>query len=99
LWKYLVPMSSAVWSTPMEQMLDFPAVTLIRFFLNHGFLGLDTQHQWYTLENGSQAYRKILIEPFKDKISVNRKAVRVSRNADSTVTVHASDGTSETFDR
>ncbi|MFD2144422.1 hypothetical protein [Mucilaginibacter antarcticus] len=32
LWKYLVPMSSAVWSTPMEQMLDFPAVTLIRFF-------------------------------------------------------------------
>jgi predicted NAD/FAD-binding protein len=40
LWKYLVPMSSAVWSTPMDKMLDFPAVTLIRFFLNHGFLGL-----------------------------------------------------------
>jgi len=99
LWKYLVPMSSAVWSTPMEQMLDFPAVTLIRFFLNHGFLGLDTQHQWYTLENGSQAYREILIAPFKDKIQVHRKAVKVSRNANGTVTVYASDGTSETFDR
>ncbi|MDO3643159.1 NAD(P)/FAD-dependent oxidoreductase [Mucilaginibacter sp. L3T2-6] len=99
LWKYLVPMSSAVWSTPMEQMLDFPAVTLIRFFLNHGFLGLDTQHQWYTLENGSQAYREILIQPFKDNILVNRKAVKVSRNADGTVTVHASDGSAESFDR
>jgi predicted NAD/FAD-binding protein len=97
LWKYLVPMSSAVWSTPMEQMLDFPAITLIRFFLNHGFLGLDTQHQWYTLENGSQAYREILIKPFKDKIHVNRRAVKVSRNIDGTVTVHASDGSSETF--
>ena len=63
LWKYLVPMSSAVWSTPPDKMLDFPAVTLIRFFYNHGFLGLNTQHQWYTLEGGSRAYRDILIRP------------------------------------
>jgi predicted NAD/FAD-binding protein len=98
LWKYLVPMSSAVWSTPMEQMLDFPAVTLIRFFLNHGFLGLDTQHQWYTLENGSQSYRNLLIQPFKRCISVGRKAVRVIRE-NGKVTVHASDGSQETFDR
>ncbi|BAU52302.1 NAD(P)/FAD-dependent oxidoreductase [Mucilaginibacter gotjawali] len=99
LWKYLVPMSSAVWSTPMEQMLDFPAVTLIRFFLNHGFLGLDTQHQWYTLEKGSRAYREILIKPFKDRISINRKAVKVERQATGKVVIHASDGTQETFDR
>lgn len=98
LWKYLVPMSSAVWSTPMEQMLEFPAVTLIRFFKNHGFLGLDTQHQWYTLNKGSQAYREILIKPFKDKIHLNRKAVKVSRINDK-VTVYAADGSSEIFDR
>lgn len=98
LWKYLVPMSSAVWSTPMDQMLDFPAVTLVRFFLNHGFLGLDTQHQWYTLHNGSQSYREILIKPFKDRIHVNRKAIRISREGGKAI-VHASDGTSETYDR
>ena len=39
---YLVPMSSAVWSTPPELMLEFPATTLLRFFHNHGFLGLHT---------------------------------------------------------
>lgn len=98
LWKYLVPMSSAVWSTPMEQMLDFPAVTLIRFFQNHGFLGLDTQHQWYTLDKGSQSYREILIQPFNDRIHINRKAIKVSRS-NGKVTVHASDGSQETFDR
>src|SRR4029079_17252211 len=38
---YLVPMSSAVWSTPPELMLHFPATSLLRFFHNHGFLGLD----------------------------------------------------------
>ncbi|MEO6851326.1 MAG: FAD-dependent oxidoreductase, partial [Mucilaginibacter sp.] len=98
LWKYLVPMSSAVWSTPMEQMLDFPAVTLIRFFQNHGFLGLDTQHQWYTLDKGSQSYREILIKPFKDRIHINRKAVKVSKK-DGKAIVIADDGTKEVFDR
>ena len=98
VWQYLVPMSSAVWSTPMEQMLDFPAVTLIRFFLNHGFLGLDTQHQWYTPVNGSQSYREILIKPFRDKIRVGSKAVKVSRE-NGKVIVHAADGSQETFDR
>ena len=99
LWKYLVPMSSAVWSTPMTKMLDFPAVALIRFFKNHGFLGLNTQHQWYTLEKGSQAYRELLIKPFKDKIHTNLGAIKVSRDANGKATVFLSDGTSQTFDK
>lgn len=99
LWKYLVPMSSAVWSTPMQQMLDFPAVTLIRFFYNHGFLGLHTQHQWYTLDKGSQSYREILIAPFRNRIHINRKAVKVTRMPNGKVTVHAADGTAQEYDR
>jgi predicted NAD/FAD-binding protein len=79
LWKYLVPMSSAVWSTPMDKMLDFPAQTLIRFFYNHGFLGLDTQHQWYTVTKGSQAYREIIMAPFKEKIKLNDPVIKVKR--------------------
>jgi predicted NAD/FAD-binding protein len=59
---------------------------------------LDTQHQWYTLEKGSQAYRELLIKPFKDKIMVNRKAIRIVRESGK-VLVHASDGTMEIFDR
>ncbi|WGQ12123.1 FAD-dependent oxidoreductase [Pedobacter gandavensis] len=99
LWKYLIPMSSAVWSTPMEQILDFPAVSLIRFFKNHGFLGLDTQHQWYTLHNGSQSYRELLIKPFKDRIQLRKKVVEVSRMADGKVSVLAADGSSAIYDR
>ena len=98
LWKYLVPMSSAVWSTPMEKMLDFPVQTLIRFFHNHGFLGLDTQHQWWTLDKGSQSYRDLLIRPFRDRIRVNHKIVAVSREEGRAV-VQTADGESQTFDR
>jgi len=98
LWRYLVPMSSAVWSTPMEQMLDFPALTLIRFFKNHGFLGLNTQHQWYTLQDGSQAYRKRLIAPFADRIVVNNGVVKVRREGDKAI-VYTANGASQVFDK
>lgn len=98
LWKYLIPMSSAVWSTPMELMLDFPIVSLVRFFKNHGFLGLNTQHQWWTLEGGSESYKKILIAPFRDRFVVGNgaKSVRVE-NGKSIVTT--TDGRSHTFDK
>lgn len=99
VWKYLIPMSSAVWSTPMKDVLDFPAVSLIRFFKNHGFLGLDTQHQWFTLHNGSQAYRELLIAPFREKIQLNKKVSIVERLEDGKVKVTSTDGTSAIFDK
>ncbi len=68
---YLIPMSSAVWSTPPDRMLEFPARTLVRFFYNHGFLGLNTQHQWYTVSGGSREYVRRITEPYKEKIYLN----------------------------
>ncbi len=98
LWKYLIPMSSAVWSTPMEKMLDFPVITLIRFFKNHGFLGLNTQHQWYTLQNGSQSYRELLIEPFRNKIQINKKIIKLKREKEGVI-LEFENGSSQDFDK
>lgn len=76
---YLLPMSSAVWSTVPEKMLQFPATTLLRFFHNHGFLGLRTQHPWWTVEGGSAAYVKILTAPFAERIHTRTPIQRVHR--------------------
>lgn len=65
---YLVPMSAAIWSAPSDEMLQFPAATLLRFFHNHGFLGLDTQHPWRTVEGGSRVYVEKLVLPFTERI-------------------------------
>ncbi len=97
LYKYLIPMSSAVWSTPIDTMLHFPAKTLIRFFYNHGFLGLDTQHQWYTIVNGSKTYREKLIAPFKEKIHTNTSIVKVEKETDG-VLLTTSNGEKKKFD-
>lgn len=94
---YLVPMSSAVWSTPPEQMLTFPATTLLRFFHNHGFLGLHTQHQWFTVEGGAKAYVAKLSAPWRHRIRLVEPVNRVARTPDG-VAVSTIRGMTEIFD-
>ena len=53
---YLLPFSGAIWSTPKEKILDFPAYAMMRFFDNHALLSATGQHQWYTVKDGSQSY-------------------------------------------
>lgn len=95
---YLVPMSSAVWSTPPDKMLLFPARTLLRFFHNHGFLGLDTQHQWWTVDGGAQEYVKRLTAPWADCIRRPARVTRVTRSPLGAF-VTTADGLTQRFDQ
>jgi len=79
LHRYLVPMSGAVWSAPPDRMLEFPAMTLLRFWHNHGFLGMHTQHPWYTVVNGAQSYVAKITAPFRERLQLRNRAVRVER--------------------
>ncbi len=94
---YLVPMSSAVWSTPPEKMLGFPAAALLRFFHNHGFLGLNTQHPWLTLEGGSRTYVAALLAACPADVRTGCAVTAVRRTADGVTVTHA--GGEERFDR
>ncbi|WP_299650125.1 NAD(P)/FAD-dependent oxidoreductase [uncultured Tateyamaria sp.] len=53
---YLLPLSGAIWSTPVEKIMDFPAHAMIQFFENHALLNATGQHQWYTVDGGSIEY-------------------------------------------
>ncbi|GBL26161.1 hypothetical protein EMGBS8_01090 [Verrucomicrobiota bacterium] len=94
---YLIPMSSAVWSTPPEKMLGFPAAALLRFFHNHGFLGLDTQHQWLTPVNGSRTYVQALLERHPAKLRLGSAVSAVRRSGDQVLIATATG--EEAFDR
>ena len=95
---FLVPMSSAVWSTPPDRMLEFPAVTLLRFFHNHGFLGLHTHHPWRTLDGGAKSYVAKMSAGWSDRVALRSKAVKVTRSMDS-VCITTADGTESRFDK
>ncbi|SFD83947.1 hypothetical protein SAMN04488523_10336 [Sulfitobacter brevis] len=53
---YLSPLSGAIWSTPTDKIMDFPAHAMINFFENHALLNYSGQHQWYTVKGGSTEY-------------------------------------------
>ena len=53
---YLQPFCGAIWSTPDAEVETFPATLIVRFFRNHGLLGLTGQHQWWTVRGGSRTY-------------------------------------------
>lgn len=95
---YLIPMSSAVWSTPPEKMRRFPAATLLRFFHNHGFLGMHTQHPWWTVEGGARTYVEKIAAPFRDRIRLRTPVRSVRRLSGGGVEVSTDTETSR-FDK
>lgn len=59
---YLMPMVACIWSCPVQQMMQFPVATLIRFCHNHGLLQVANRPQWYTVAGGSREYvRRVLV--------------------------------------
>lgn len=95
---YIVPMGSAVWSTPPDQMLEFPARTLMHFWFNHGFLGMKTRHPWWTVVDGSRQYVRKITPPFADRIRLNTPVERIDRE-NGRVTIHAKGHPSEVYDK
>ena len=53
---YIGPISGAIWSTPSQDVMDFPAQAMIRFFQNHALLSHTGQHDWFTVKGGSIEY-------------------------------------------
>ncbi len=96
---YLSPMAAAVWSSPPEKIRKFPARTLMRFWHNHGFLGLHTQHPWRTLCGGSRQYVEKLTRPFASNIRRGHAVVGARRVESGQQELLFEDGSTAHFDR
>jgi predicted NAD/FAD-binding protein len=64
---YLLPLTGAIWSTPTEKIMDFPAHALVQFMENHALLSATGQHQWYTVQGGSIEYVRRLEASMKNR--------------------------------
>lgn len=53
---HLLPMAAAIWSSRLNDMLDYPAKAFIRFFQNHGLLQVSGRPRWGTVSGGSSTY-------------------------------------------
>ncbi len=95
--RYLLPMASAIWSSSPDAIRSFPALTLIRFFDNHGLLSLNAQPTWKVVAGGSHTYIPRLTAQVSGDILVGAGIQAVRRNEHG-VTVAFRDRPSTTFD-
>jgi uncharacterized protein len=94
--RYILPMGAAIWSTPVEQMLEFPAENFVSFFENHKLLHWD-RPVWRTVSGGSREYVAKIIAPFKDRIRTSDPVVSITRGRDA-ATLRTASGAVEQYD-
>lgn len=96
--RYILPMGAAIWSTPSDEMHEFPARTFLQFFKNHGLLGVTTQHQWLTVSGGSINYVEKIAQKISGKIHLNATINAVKREQDGVILEFA-DGSTLFYDK
>ena len=87
---YILPMGSAIWSSNIKTMMQFPAKFFIQFFNNHGMLNINDRPQWLTISGGSINYVDKMIKPFRKKIKLNQNIKYVERKKDH-IAIHHKD--------
>jgi predicted NAD/FAD-binding protein len=96
---HLVPMASALWSSPSRQVLEFPAKYLVRFMDNHHMLRVDGRPQWRVVQGGSSTSVQALASRWPVQVRLAAGVRRVARNVDGDgVTVRSALG-EERFDQ
>ena len=79
---FLVPLTSALWSTAPGRALEFPAAYAIRFFANHGMLGFG-RFRWRTVTGGSRRYVDAVSGRLGDRLRLGAGVRSIRRSADS----------------
>ena len=85
IYNHLLPMGAAIWSTPVDKMLNYPASSFLRFCRNHGLVQLNDRPQWSTVIGGSKQYVNKIAAQLEGKIRLNSRIHKIIRNSDHVV--------------
>ena len=77
---YLLPMSSAIWSSSYKDIKKFSLLFFLNFLNNHGMININDRPQWLTIKNGSETYVQKIVSQLKGKIKLNSAISNVFRN-------------------
>lgn len=93
---YLIPMTAAIWSADPKATLEFPALFLLQFWQNHGFLEINDRPQWYVIKGGSRTYVDKLLSPIESRLKLKTPITKVQRQRDEVIIHHG--GEQDIFD-
>ncbi|MGE3314314.1 MAG: NAD(P)/FAD-dependent oxidoreductase [Planctomycetaceae bacterium] len=96
---YLVPMGSAIWSSPSGRFGGFPIRFVAEFFHNHGLLSLRDRPTWRVVEGGSRSYVTAMRARFGRRVVVRLNSpVQSVRRSQEDVAIQLRAGGVERFD-
>ena len=79
---HLVPMASALWSSPSRQVLDFPAKHLVAFMANHHMLQTSDRPEWRVVRGGSSAYLRAVERDWPVQVRAGSAVTGIRRAID-----------------
>lgn len=79
---HLYPMAAAIWSTPAGEVGRYPTEAFVRFCENHHLLQVSGRPTWRTVQGGSREYVKRLVQPFAERLHLDRPVMGLQRDAD-----------------
>ncbi|MEO6226725.1 MAG: FAD-dependent oxidoreductase [Thermomonas sp.] len=90
---HLVPMASALWSSPSTQVLSFPARYMVQFMVNHHMLQVTGRPSWRVVDGGSNTYVKAMTAQWKVETRLQTAVTGVHRDAEGVklTTAHGSE--------
>ncbi len=94
---FLLPMAGAIWSAPGRDIRAFPARSFLRFYENHGLLGVNDAPVWRTVAGGSRAYVEAILARSPAVVQIGMPVTSIRRTPTSVI-VSTAAGPSE-FDR
>jgi predicted NAD/FAD-binding protein len=95
--QHLVPMASALWSSPEQSVLAFPAKYLVQFMANHHMLQLTGRPEWRVVRGGSRRYVEAMVSHWDVQVRLSSPVRGIARDAHG-VSVRCDAG-SERFDQ
>ncbi len=86
---YILPMGAAIWSTSLNEMMQFDLKFFIQFFYHHGLLNISDRPQWYVIPKGSREYVKRIEAQLSQPIVTKADIEKVSRTDDGVIVTMA----------
>lgn len=93
---YILPMGAAIWSTPEDRMLEYPARSFFQFFDNHRLMHRE-RPKWRTVTGGSCAYVDRIAADLGSRARTNTPVRRLFSFGPK-VAVELADGSRQMFD-